>query len=175
MSQNSALTKCRIAGLAAEVERQRQPAGFVDFAREVRGRLWRLGAAEAIDRLLEVADEEQPAGVEAVAAEGFDEVDLQLVGVLKLVDEQQSQVVGEALAEVGVVGVGEQAVGVGEQVVEIELAWRDFAASYAAATSWASRSSDEAERGGFAGGVVVERRFEACLSIASRSSSQALL
>ena len=93
------------AGLAAEVARERQPACLVNFAAELR-ELGRLGAAEAVDRLLEVADEEQAAFVEAGAADYLDEVDLEWIGVLKFVDQEQPQIVGECFAN-GVAGIGE--------------------------------------------------------------------
>ena len=109
------------AGLAAEVARQRQPAGFGHLLAEAE-ELGRRGAAEAVDRLLEVADEEQPAGVEAVAADRADELDLERIGVLEFVDQEQPQVFAESFAEGGVVGIGDQAVGEDELVGEVELA-----------------------------------------------------
>ena len=121
VSQKSALTKCRISGWLRKLTRERQPACLVYLSAQVAKDVG-CGAAEAVDRLFEVADEEQAAGFEAGAADFFDEVDLESVGVLKFVDEEQPQVVGEALLQVDLFGTVEQGVGLGQQVVEIEFA-----------------------------------------------------
>ena len=47
-------------------------------------------AAEAVDRLLGVADGEQPAAGQPVAAEHVDHVHLHRVGVLQLVEQQEA-------------------------------------------------------------------------------------
>ena len=82
-------------GLAAEVDGEREAAGLFYLSREVAKDV-RLRTAKAVDRLLEVADEEEAAGFEAGAADLLDEFDLKAVGVLKFVDEEQAEVVGQA-------------------------------------------------------------------------------
>src|SRR5687767_4214993 len=111
--------------LAAEVHVQRQAAALVDPGAQVAKYLGGR-AAETVNRLLEVADEEQPASVEARAAERFHKIDLQLVGVLKLVDEQEVQVLGKALTNCCMLGIAYQCVGPRKQVVEIEPAEGGF-------------------------------------------------
>ena len=93
-----------------------------------------VGAPEPVDRLLRVADDEQPAGNRTQAADvvgglvvrrrGEADGDLQLdrVGVLELVEEHAAVVVVQAGAHVG--PRGEQAAGEHEQVVELERAGR---------------------------------------------------
>ena len=63
----------------------------------------RIGAAEAIDRLLVVADEKQLARREAAAAEGLDQLDLQRIGVLEFVDQQQPGLRGQPLPQAAAV------------------------------------------------------------------------
>src|SRR4051812_11102512 len=82
----------------------------------------RFGAAEAVDRLFEVADEEQAASVEAGAAKFRDKVRLQLVRVLKFIDEQQAELVGQPRAELHVLRMVDQVECFGEEIVEIEFA-----------------------------------------------------
>jgi hypothetical protein len=85
--------------LAAEVQRQRQPAAlggcFLEAAKDVR-----IGAAEAVDRLLVVPHEKQLPLHHLAAAEGFHQLDLERVGVLEFVDQQQPHVVGQPALEV---------------------------------------------------------------------------
>ena len=114
------------AGLAAEVKGEIQSAGFRYLAAEFQELGWNR-AAEAVDRLFEVADEEQAAFVEAGAADLFDELDLEGVGVLKFVDEQKPQVGGEGVANGGLFGIGQQRVGERKLVVEIEDGKLQFA------------------------------------------------
>ena len=93
-----------------------------------------VGAAEAVDRLLRVTDQEEPAGIDrelvpalaserrARPSEERSEVALDRVGVLELV-EQQARVAGaQAAAHLpSVVGVAQHRTGQHEQVVELEL------------------------------------------------------
>ena len=75
-------------GLAAKVERQCLAAGGGSFVAEPTKDM-RVGPAKAVDRLLVVADEKQFAVGQLPAAQGLDELDLQRIGVLKLVNQQQ--------------------------------------------------------------------------------------
>src|SRR5690606_7103746 len=70
--------------LAAKVLRQRQSARRGRFFLQRAEDLW-ISAAEAIDRLLEIADKEKPPPLD-FATQGFDQIDLERVGVLKLID-----------------------------------------------------------------------------------------
>ena len=94
-----------------------------------------VGAPEAVDRLLRIADEEQPPGVDAhlrprtiavggiVGAEQRGQLDLDRIGVLELVD--QDAVVALPEPRPGrrtVLGIAQQRAGEHEQIVEVELA-----------------------------------------------------
>ena len=94
-----------------------------------------VGASEPVDRLLRVADHEQPAGIRrelvpaTVARVGFGrgeeggEVALDGVGVLELVEEEAGVAGAEAAPYVpAVLGVAQQRTRQHEEVVELELA-----------------------------------------------------
>ena len=94
-----------------------------------------VGAAEAVDRLLRVADHEQPAGVDRelvppvgagvglARREQRGEVALDRVGVLELVEQQAGVPGAQPPAHVPpVVGVAQHRAGEHEEVVELELA-----------------------------------------------------
>ena len=57
------------------------------------------GASEAVDRLLDVADEEEPASSEVVSGDPADDLVLDRVGVLELVDEDQVVAIRQLVAD----------------------------------------------------------------------------
>ncbi len=107
--------------LAAEVFRERQLARLGNLRMQVAEYVG-LRAAEAVDRLVHVADEEQLA-IGDVAAEGPHKFDLQCIGILKFVDQQQPQIGGEPLTERFTLRVGQQLLGAIQEIVEIELSF----------------------------------------------------
>ena len=122
VSAKRALTKSRIAGDAPEVARERQPAGLGEplaVAREQLG----PGAAEPVDRLLEVADQEQLAAGQVDAGERLEDLGLDRVGVLELVDEDQVDRPGQRVAD-AVRGVVEEVAGQEQEVVVVDPASR---------------------------------------------------
>ena len=78
-----------------------------------------VGAAEAVDGLLRVAD-----GDQCPRAEGrVEDIPLQSVGVLELVDEHDGKALGELCRDDGAsAGVGERALQSGHEVVVADLA-----------------------------------------------------
>ena len=124
-SPNSALTKWMMPGTLRKFS--------VRLSRPVRRELGpplaedrRLGAAEPVDRLLHVADHEQPAREERLAAQQPEDLALDAVGILELVDQDEfdrpgrrrtSSVGGHDLRV-----VAEQVAGQDQEVVEIEPA-----------------------------------------------------
>src|SRR5947207_10493570 len=95
---------------AAEIVCQRQLSRVWNCFAQIE-KLGGRGAAKAVDRLFEVADEEQAAGVETFAADQLHKLDLQRVGVLKFIHEQQAEVGGKLAPERGIFRIREQAVG----------------------------------------------------------------
>ena len=83
-----------------------------------------VGTAEAVDRLLRVADGDQP-----VTGEGaLEDLPLQPVGVLELVDEDQPVALGELLGELDAVArVGEGRREVADEAVVADLPARPLA------------------------------------------------
>jgi hypothetical protein len=91
-----------------------------------------VGAPEAVDRLLGVAHDQDPAGpqLDVVPArrqpvgvgggEGEDELDLERIGVLELVDDQHRPPLGQRPPDRGV--APQQVAGQHQQVVEVEAA-----------------------------------------------------
>ena len=104
-SPNRALTKSSTAGwLRKFSDSGNRPVGGNLLAKLLEH--VRIGPAEAIDRLLEVAHEEQlPVGEPAVA-EGLDQLHLQRIGVLEFIDQQQPGLRGQPLPQVGAVRAG---------------------------------------------------------------------
>ena len=113
--------------------RWRGAAPNAERAREERGD---VGAAEAVDRLLRVADDEQAPGIDRRARptagraasriarrEQRGEVALDRVGVLELVEQQARVARAEAAPDVpAVLGVAQHRAREHEEVVELELA-----------------------------------------------------
>ena len=150
------------ARLAAEVQRQRQAALGGQFLAEPAEDV-RIGPAEAINRLLGVAHEEEHAVGHAAVAQGPHQFDLQGIGVLKLVDQEQPRLGGEPLPQIFVFRAGQEVAGADQQVVEIE--GRQFILSSPIGIGQAVRDRQQAE-GRFRcgqGGLRIELRLRSDL------------
>ena len=121
-SPNSALTKPMMPGTLRKFSVRLEPP--------VRGELGtpvaedaRLGAAEPVDRLLHVADDEQPAGLERRAAQEPEDLALDAVGILKLIDEDEfdgRRARGRGFRHRQLGMMAQEVAGPHQQVVEIE-------------------------------------------------------
>ncbi len=129
--------------LAAEVQRQRQAAGGRNLVAEAAEDV-RIGPAEAIDRLLVVAHEEELAVGHAAVAQGPHQFDLQRVGVLEFIDQQQPGLRGQPLPQLRAGRAGNQVAGADQQVVEIQR--RQFGLALLKGVGQAVRDRQEAER-----------------------------
>ena len=131
------------ARLAAKIQRQRQTASGGNFiakaAKDVR-----VGPAKTVDRLLGVAHEKQPAVGYATIAKGPHEFDLQGIGVLKLVDQQQAVLRGKSFPQIGLRLAGDQVAGVDQEVVEVQR--RQFRLPLGIGCGQASRDGQQVER-----------------------------
>ncbi len=76
------------AGDAPEILGQAEPARLGELGPPVAEDRW-LGATESVDRLLDVADHEEPSREELRAAEQPEDLALEAIGVLELVDEHE--------------------------------------------------------------------------------------
>ena len=146
------------SGGASEILGQREAArlgeGVAKFLEKPR-----LSASEAIDRLLEVADEKEAAGMVAVPREPSENFALNRVGVLKFIHQNEANVVTGLVAEV-VEMIPQEVAGFDDQVVEIEAADRAFGlAIFLAGIEGQSRES-QGVLGGLKGRrVAVPRHF----------------
>ena len=119
------------AGHAAERRAQSHPRRALLLERFADGAIDAdVGAAEAIDRLLRVADDEEcprthgeveirhlGAGL-AVGRQAHEQLGLQRIGVLELVDQQVAEASLEVMAHVGV--IADEIAGANQQVEEVE-------------------------------------------------------
>ena len=128
-----------------------------------------IGPAKPVDRLLVVADEEQLAREIIVVAKRLDQFDLEPIGVLELVDQQQPQVRGQPPAKFRTRGLSrfsrrenrtvplfphcllksllapdQQPPGLDQQVVEVQRPNCHFRCLYCSATAAASSMTHRA-------------------------------
>ena len=68
----------------------------------------RLGTAETIDRLLVVAHKKQLAAEVLVVAERLDQIDLERIGILKFIDQQQADLRGQPFPQPAVLRADQQ-------------------------------------------------------------------
>ena len=93
--------------LAAKVQRQRQPPRRGNLGPQSPEDV-RIGAAETIDRLLVVAHEKQLAAEMLVVAQRLDQIDLERIGILELVDQQQADLRGQPFPQPAVLRADQQ-------------------------------------------------------------------
>ena len=105
--------------LATKVFAQHQPACLGRRVAQLTKHVG-VGAAKTIDRLLVVAHEKQLPAADCLAAQGLDQLDLHAVGILKLVDQQQTDLRRQAAPQRIVRGIDQQGPGPSEQVVEVQ-------------------------------------------------------
>ncbi|MDT4817388.1 hypothetical protein FQZ97_504630 [compost metagenome] len=82
-----------------------------------------IGAAEGVDRLLGVADQEQAEVLRVLgdAVDTLEDAVLQRVGVLEFVDQRHRELLADALRQMLAAGAGQGAVEAQQQVVETEF------------------------------------------------------
>ena len=107
---------------APEVLGQVEPAGLGEPVAVVAEELG-PGPPEPVDRLLEVADQEQPPSEQAGAGQVLEDLGLDRVGVLELVDQDQVDRAGQGLAD-GLRAVRQQVAGQEQEVVVVDPAPR---------------------------------------------------
>ena len=139
------MTKSTIAGWLRKFSERGQAPGFGNPFAEPLEHL-RICAQEAVNRLLEVADEEQFSARDAVlAADRGDQFDLQGVGVLGFVDQQELQMAADITADFNI--AREQVVGFDQDVVEIERLPLAFGVAVALLDGDRQRQDGEADLG----------------------------
>ena len=119
----------------------------------------RIGPAEAIDRLLVVAHEEELALGHAAVAQGPHEFHLQRIGVLKFVHQQQPGLRGQPLPQIFAGRADKQVAGADEEIVEIQGRQRRLSSCKRIGQAMRDRQQAERRLRRGQGGVRIEGRL----------------